>query len=478
MATYTGNAASNYFDYLGTESLVAYGNGGNDTLIGNTNNDVLFGGRGNDYLDGFSGNDYLNGGFGSDTLIGGAGNDTLDGGFGNDLMVGGTGNDFYVVDSVSDLVVENAGEGIDTVVSSINYTLGDNLEGLTLTGNAIAGVGNTLDNILIGNNANNILYGLAGNDVFNGGLGVDTLIGGTGNDVYYVDTATDVIVEDAGEGIDAVVSSVNYTLGNNLENLILTDSAFFGVGNTLDNTLIGNNANNQLYGLAGNDVLDGGLGVDTLIGGTGNDVYYVDTATDVVIENFGEGIDTVVSSISYTLGDNLDNLLLIGSDAVNGVGNSLNNSLTGNAANNILSGLAGNDALSGGAGNDTLLGGSGNDLLVGGDGNDRLDGYATTGTEYDTLAGGAGVDTFILGGSWGVSYQGNGYALITDWNSSSDYIEARGSASQYTFRFGDFGIGGSASDTAIYYTGNGGSDLIALVQDSNNVSFTRDFRFV
>lgn len=388
MATYTGTNASNYLDYLGTESLVAYGRGGNDTLIGNTNNDSLFGGLGNDYLDGFSGDDSLNGGRGRDTLIGGTGNDTLDGGLGNDLMAGGTGNDLYVVDSVFDTIVEDVGEGIDTVTAFVNYTLADNLENLGLGGNAIVGVGNALDNTLIGNDANNILYGLAGNDIFDGGLGIDTLFGGTGDDSYIVDTTTDEIIENSGEGVDTVYSSVSYTLGDNLENLILTENA------------------------------------------------------------------------------------------ASGIGNALNNSLFGNVGDNLLSSGAGNDTLTGDAGNDTLLGGSGNDILVGGSGNDRLDGYATTGVEFDTLTGGTGSDTFILGGSWGVSYQGDGYATITDWDASADFIEARGSSSQYFLYSANFGIGGSATDLGIYFTGNNTYDLVAIVQDSTNVSFSRDFRFV
>ncbi len=388
MARYFGNTANNYYDYLGTESLVAYGNGGNDTLIGNTNNDSLYGGSGDDYLDGFSGDDFLKGGLGNDTLIGGAGSDTLDGGYGSDLMAGGTGDDVYSVNSVFDVVVENANEGIDTVVSTVSYTISDNVENLVLAGNAANGAGNALDNTLVGNNANNILYGLGGDDIFDGGLGIDTLIGGTGNDTYFVDSTTDSIIENLNEGIDIVGSSVSYTLGDNVENLVLTENA------------------------------------------------------------------------------------------ANGAGNSLNNTLTGNAADNILSGGGGNDALYGGAGKDTLLGGSGNDLLVGGDGNDRLDGYATTGTEYDTLSGGAGSDTFILGGSWGVSYQGNGYAVITDWDSSSDFIEARGSSSQYFLQSGDFGVGGSAADLGIYYRGSNSNDLVGIVQDSTNVNFTRDFIFV
>ena len=118
----------------------------------------------------------LFGGNGNDTLTGGNGDDLLDGGTGNDTMAGGVGNDVYVVDSASDTVTEAASEGSDTVQASVGYTLGLNLENLTLTGAApINGSGNTLDNVLIGNAAANTLTGLSGNDTLDGGAGADTL---------------------------------------------------------------------------------------------------------------------------------------------------------------------------------------------------------------------------------------------------------------------------------------------------------------
>ncbi|HEY9607429.1 MAG TPA: hypothetical protein V6C85_37940, partial [Allocoleopsis sp.] len=114
----------------------------------------------------------------------------------------------------------------------------------------------------------------------------------------------------------------------------------------------------------------------------------------------------------------------------------------------------------------------------GGNGVDYLNGYSTSltgGTEYDTLVGGAGTDYFILGGSWGVSYQGSAYATIADWNPAQDLIEVRGSSSQYSLVTGNFSAGSSATDTAIYYNS---TDLIGVVQDSTNVSISRDFIFV
>jgi Ca2+-binding RTX toxin-like protein len=325
-------------------------------FLGTAANDWIISGAGNDVLNGNDGDDYLNGGTGADVLVGGAGNDT------------------YVVDNTRDLIVEFVNQGIDTVISSVSWTLAANLENLTLIGTAaINGTGNNLDNLIIGNTANNVL---------NGGAGNDTLNGGAGNDTYYVDSEGDIIIEAADEGNDTVFSTVSYTLADNLEHLTLQGtSAINGTGNSLNNSLTGNAANNILTGGAGNDSLNGGAGNDTLIGGdgndtliggdgndtlnggAGNDTYYVDSEGDIIIEAADEGNDTVFSTVSYTLADNLEHLTLQGTSAINGTGNSLNNSLTGNAANNILTGGAGNDSLNGGAGADTLIGGAGDDSL-------------------------------------------------------------------------------------------------------------------
>src|SRR6185503_5314749 len=116
-----------------------------------------------------------------------------------------------------------------------------------------------------------------------------------------------------------------------------------GTGNSLDNWLTGNSGKN------------------TLAGGAGNDTYVITQSADSVSENAGEGIDTVRASITYTLGNNVENLVLTGTAAINGTGNNADNWLTGNGGSNILRGQGGADSISGGAGNDTLTGGSGTD---------------------------------------------------------------------------------------------------------------------
>ena len=148
----------------------------------------------------------------------------------------------------------------------------------------------------------------------------------------------------------------------------------FNIGFTpVDDVLNGTAGNDTLYGLRGDDTLNGGTGSDLLNGGTGNDTYVVDNIRDVVIETAPPDIDTVQSTAAnYTLSANVENLTLLGNAAINGTGNTLDNTITGNDAANILKGGNGFDTLIGAGGNDTLIGGAGNDTLAGGAGADRF----------------------------------------------------------------------------------------------------------
>ncbi|MEH2174168.1 beta strand repeat-containing protein [Nostoc sp.] len=460
----------------GTDAIDGTGNSLNNILLGNTGANKLSGGDGNDSLFGSSGND---------TLLGGAGNDTLDGGLGSDSFDGGVGNDIYTVDNLNDSITEGLNAGIDLVKSSVSWVLADNVENLTLTGTgAIDGTGNSLNNILIGNtganklsggdgndslfgsSGNDSLLGGAGDDTLDGGVGIDTLNGGVGNDIYIVDNLGDIIIaEGLNLGTDLVKSAVNWVLGENFENLTLTGSATIGTGNSLDNILVGNAAantltggdgNDSLFGSSGNDTLlggtgddtlDGGTGIDSLNGGVGNDTYTVDSVSDIIVEGLNAGTDLVNSSVNWVLGDNLENLTLIGTGAITATGNGLNNILIGNTGANTLSGGDGNDNLFGSSGNDSLLGGVGNDSLFGGIGK-------------DTLTGGAGQDSLYL-----TDTRTGGYDTITDFTVGDDTIfiskaEFGLSQSQDTtldpglFRLGT--IATAASDRFIYdqTTGN------------------------
>ena len=399
-----------------------------DPNIGTAGNDTLTGTAGNDSFYGLSGND---------TIYGLGGNDLLDGGAGNDTMVGGAGNDTYVVDSTGDVVTELASEGTDTVLSSITYTLGANVENLTLTGTAaINGTGNTLDNIIIGNSGNNTLTGLAGNDTLDGGAGNDTMVGGAGNDTYVVDSTGDIVTESASAGTDTVLSSITYTLGANVENLTLTGTANInGTGNTLANILIGN---------SGNNILNGGAGNDTMQGGAGNDTYVVDSAGDVVTELISEGIDTVQSSITYTLTANVENLTLTGTAAINGTGNALDNVIIGNSGNNILNGGTGNDTMQGGAGNDTYVVDSAGDVVTesASAGTDTVQSSIT----YTLVAN---VENLTLTGTADINGTGNTLANILVGNSGNNILD--GGAGNDTMQ------GGAGNDT--YYV-DSASDVV------------------
>ena len=391
----------------------------------------------------------LTGNSANNMLTGGAGNDTLDGGVGNDTMAGGTGDDVYLVDSIADVTTEAAGEGADTVRSFVTLTLGANLENLTLTGTgATNATGNALNNVLTGNGASNTL---------NGDAGADTLIGGAGNDVYVVDVTTDVVTELAGEGTDTVQSAVNWALGDTLENLTLTGTvAINGTGNALDNVLIGNSANNTLTGGAGNDRLDGSTGADSLIGGAGNDIYMVDAATDLVTELAGEGTDIVLSAVTWALGVNIEYLVLTGTAAINGTGNTLDNFLIGNSANNMLTGGAGNDWMIGSAGTDTLVGGLGNDFYAVDVAADVVTEAANEGTDTVqssvTWVLGAELENLTLTGKAAINGTGNALANTLTGNSGNNRLDGGAAA--------DVLSGAAGNDT--YVVDNAGDSILEV----------------
>ncbi|HMN87543.1 MAG TPA: calcium-binding protein, partial [Bauldia sp.] len=146
------------------------------------------------------------------------------------------------------------------------------------------------------------------------------LVGGDGDDLYKVGGAGSIVVENYGEGTDTVEASVSFTLGSNIERLVLTGGA------DIDGT--GNEGANDLVGNAGRNRLDGKAGADTMAGGDGDDTYVVDDAGDVVTELEDEGDDTVEASITYTLGAHVENLVLTGSASIDPTGNDLANRLT------------------------------------------------------------------------------------------------------------------------------------------------------
>jgi Ca2+-binding RTX toxin-like protein len=329
---------------------------------------------------------------GDDTLVGTSGADTIDGGAGADEMRGLKGADTYIVDDVGDRVVEATGGGKDTVNASVSYTLANNVENLLLTGTSgLSGTGNALANKLTGNAGHNLLDGLAG---------ADTMVGGKGNDTYRVDNAGDVVTEKAGQGIDTVSTSIDYTLGAGVENLSMSSAGTAGIkgyGNELANTMSDWIGSDLLSGLDGNDTINGGtvLGPgssDTLDGGNGDDVLNAGRYTysnDKL--HGGEGNDklTVSAGANSLYGDGGDDLLVAGGGGL----------------------YSSSDYLDGGIGNDTLQGGSG---LSGGDGDDLM----TTNAFTSSASGGEGHDT--ISGTGGAGYSN----LWVDGGGGDDDIES------------------------------------------------------
>jgi endoglucanase len=390
---YNGTPGPDTFSANGN-LLHAYGNDGNDQLSVVGNQNQLSGGNGDDAL---SANGTNN------SLHGDAGNDWLSAAGGANQLYGGTGNDGYSIDNAGDIVIENASEGTDTVYATAHFRLSANVENLVLQGGAdLQGYGNSLSNAINGNSGSNILDGDAG---------ADGMFGGAGNDTYFVDNAGDAVIENPGEGNDAVFSTAHLRLGANVETLVLQGSADLqGYGNSLANAI---------YGNSGNNLIDGGSGADMMAGGVGNDVYVVDNAGDLVFENAGEGSDAVFAAVSYTLTANVETLVLQGAGNLFGTGNVLANGLYGNSGDNALDGGAGADVLTGNAGNDTFLfrAGQGNgDMVV-----DFAGNGAGLGDSLQFVGYGAGATfTNIDATHWQVNFNGGAsHETITFMNGAS-----------------------------------------------------------
>jgi trimeric autotransporter adhesin len=376
---------------------------------------------------------------GNDILVGTDDDDLLDGSFGADLMIGGKGDDTYIIDNPGDKALEQEDGGIDTVKSSITYFATDWIENITLTGTGnVSAFGNVLDNVITGN---------SGNNVISGGAGMDKMIGGAGNDTYLVDDTGDKVVESAGQGHDIVLASASFSLKNfgaNVEILQLTGNAFFGQGNALDNEIIGTDFDNHL---------DGGLGKDVMTGGKGADHYNVDNAGDVIVENAGEGLDSVNSSVSVgKLWDHVENVSLTGSANLNATGNDLNNMIIGNEGMNTLNGGKGVDTMAGLGGNDTYIVDDFNDNVLENQ-NSGID-LVKSSVSYQLSAN---VENLTLTGTKDIGATGNELDNVLTGNDGANVLFGGSGA--------DILIGGKGGDS--YFVDDAGDKVLETVSNAN-----------
>ena len=488
----------------------------NDTLAGLGGDDRLYGHVGDDALDGGTGDDTMIGGLGNDSYIvdslsdvvteaanagtdevqtalasyslaaianvenltgtaatgqtltgnslanaitGGTGNDILNGGTGDDTMAGGAGNDRYSVDSVNDVVTENADAGSDTAVTTVSLTIPTNVEALYLKGTGLTGTGSTGDDIL--------LSAASG--------GANTLIGLVGNDLYYVSHTGDTVTETAGSGYDTVVATADYTLPANVEALYMNGSGLTGTGS------------------GGADTLLSIGGANTLVGLGGNDVYYVNHTGDTVIETAGGGYDTVVATADYVLPTNVEALYLIGT-GLTGTGSAGADTLISIGGANTLVGLGSDDRYyvnhSGDAVTETAGGGYDTVVatvdytmpasvealyLVGtgltGTGSAGADTLLSTGGA-NTLVGLGGNDVYYVNhtGDTVIETAGGGYDTVV---ATADYVLPTNVEALYLIGTGLTGTGSAGADTLISIGGANtlvglGSDDLYYVNDTGD----------
>jgi Ca2+-binding RTX toxin-like protein len=502
MARYERSTAGVYANLVTGSARDGFG--GTDTLFnieglrGSNFNDTLIGGNANNgtgTTDGF------------EFFIGGAGNDSIDGGVGYDRVDYNTST-----------------AGVTVVLGGTGYgSAQDGFGGIDRLFNIEAVRGSAFNDVLTGSDtrAFESFEGREGSDIINGKAGIDR--------VDYERSTAGVRVD-----LTAGTAADGYGYTDTLLNIENVRGS-----RDFNDSINGNAQANSLEGLGGNDTLNGQAGIDTMIGGDGSDTYYVDTAGDVVTETNAilskGGNDIVISSISYTLGANVENLRLNSSVAINGTGNALNNVIYAGAGANVIDGGGGYDTLSytyatstgttgivlnlgilnaagratasglsgldqvvnienltgskyndsltgstaantldGGAGNDTLSGGSGNDKLIGGDGNDSLNG----GLGIDNLTGGAGLDSFIFNTALGSTNRDtiSGFSVTDDTirleNAIFQQLTTVGTLSAENFRTG------AAVDINDYILYNSSTGALIYDADGNAAGAGVEFALI
>ena len=493
-----GDAADTMTGIGGNDEL--RGNGGNDTIDGGDDNDLIDGGSGIDSMTGGNGNDvffvddagdqvfelfgegsdiiytlvtytlpnnvermsafHLDGlyainlfGNGLDNeLWGNAAANLLDGGIGADIMRGGNGSDSYNVDNSGDVVIEQSGGGGgDAVFTSISYRLPVHVE--TLSARDLA---STDSLALIGNDVDNFMTGNAGSNILDGGAGADNMFGRGGDDIYFIENVNDRVNENAGEGQDLVYTTFNYALPANVERLSVNDTS-----TTFAINLTGNSLANEIWGNDGRNVIGAGAG-DILRGNGGDDDYRLSDIPAAIIEQAGDGLDTVFLVVffdkftdkrwfgptTYTLPDNVERLA--SSDFNAGVnftltGNGLDNEMWGGGLADVIDGRGGADLMKGNGGDDLYFVDNVGDVVLEyaegaqfGGGNDLI--YTTVDYTLPANVERMGVNGFtttfainLTGNSAANELWGNDGANLIDGLQGNDILRGNGGADQFRF---------------------------------------------
>lgn len=474
------------------------GDNTDNAWTGDGTDEVANGYAGSDTLDGEFGNDTLNGGSGNDSLLGGEGDDSIDGGGGADQIFGGGGHDAISIDG-SDTV--DAGDGNDTVTgwnasNSVEGGLGADELRFTTYFDAAQRVTNLVANGGDGDDLILLVKAVLGADaywnVLHGGAGDDTLalvgsqssaFGDDGNDTINGsdDWNTFDNLLDGGNGNDVIYGGLHSTAQGGAGNDTLTGSVYGAA---------------SVDGGEGHDRLDAGGGFEfdqdflifdvvTLRGGAGDDTLRIyrhngeslGMKDDVVIENPGEGNDTVIVDFDYTLAlanvENITGLAASGtlSIAGNGFDNRVHGDNTGTASFS-LAGMDGNDTVSGSTGNDTLDGGSGADELWAGGGDDSAQG----GNGRDSVGGAAGNDTLSGGNGNDELYGGNGNDSLSG-DAGADFLWGDAGVDRLAGGWGaDTLTGGADIDTFVFNVapGSGGSDTVTdFVSGTDKLEISR-----
>jgi Ca2+-binding RTX toxin-like protein len=450
-------------------SAKMFGGLGNDTLIGGSGADQLLGEAGNDVLNGAGGADVMTGGAGNDAyfvdnisdqtienpgegndtvfstvdfrlsanidnlilqggadlqaygnsavnaLFGNTGSNILDGGAGADVMIGGLGNDAYFVDNISDQTIENAGEGNDTVFSTVDFRLSANVDNLILQGGAdLQGFGNELANSIFGNSGNNLIDGEDGNDIVIGGRGDDVALLGAGDDTFVwnpgdgSDTVegqagTDTIIFNGANVNETVNVSVNggrATFTRDVANITMdldgTETIDFHALGGADTITVNDMSSTDVSKVRIDLAAAGGGGdgqVDTIVinATNGDDVVTISSNNGVVTVS-GLAAEVTISDFEAT--DRIVINGLAGDDVIDGsrLGTAMVFTADGGDGADVLIGSDGADTLKGGAGDDVLIGGPGLDVLNGGPGDNIVIQSVAVGRPGNDIGAGANHD--------------------------------------------------------------------------------------